>query len=150
MNTEYPTFAKPWPLAATYFARMQVLQYDNIIAEVNKLFPDFAKDEELSNLTEDLPGVHLSFLISYVRENWNDLQLQDRLAGIANDLSQSNDETTNIVFLDFALDLQLHFQEHGISLEAFLTKLLPTTKLQFESTLFHWNNANKKYKSGSS
>ena len=129
---------------------MQDLTYDTIIPELNKIFPDFANDNDLEKLTAGLPGVHLGFFISYAREHWHDRLLHDRLILFFERLCESEDETTRITFQDFALDFQLHFEEHDININSFLEKLSPKTKLEFEAALNFWKTANKKYKADGS
>ena len=122
---------------------MRSLRYDTIIPALDKIFPDFANDYNLGNLTEGIPGVHLGFFISYAREHWNDPNLQALLADFASILSQSNEEATKVTFQDFALDFQLHFREHKINIESFLNQLLPEAKASFQSALNFWLTANK-------
>jgi hypothetical protein len=123
------------------------MKYDNIISELDKLFPDFKKDHELGEQQEDSPGNYLTFFISYVKGNWDNQLIRWKLAKFADSLSQSEDESTKIVFLDFALDFQLHFQEHGIKIGYFLNELQPRTRLSFQSAFDFWNKANGKYRS---
>ena len=95
---------------------MQNLLYNNIILEIDRIFPEFAKGFKLEKLTEGEPGVHLSFLISYARENWQNDNLQVKLAEFVDALNNSNDDAVKITFQDFALDMQLHFREHEVVL----------------------------------
>lgn len=123
------------------------MKYDNIISELDKLFPDFKKEDEQWELWEDSPGVCLTLFISYIKENWDNQLIRWKLSKFIDDLYQSEDESTKIIFLDFALDFQLHFKEHGIDLSYFLKELQPETRSGFQSTLDLWNNANDQYRS---
>lgn len=129
---------------------MQSLNHNTIIPELNKVFPEFAKAYNLQELTEGLPGVHLSFFISYAREHWNNEGLQEKLVGFVNALSESNDQATKDIFQDFALDFQLHFREHEIYLDSFLSLLKVKTKTNFKEALDFWYTANKINKTDSS
>jgi hypothetical protein len=112
---------------------------------MERIFPDFAGDPELIKLTEDLPGVYLSFFISYAKENWNDQFFQARLIQFLENLHKSEDETTKTIFLDFALDFQLHFEEHKISIDSFLQKLSIKAKSEFVDAVYFWKIAMKNY-----
>ena len=122
---------------------MQSLNYNTIIPELNKIFPEFTKEYNLEELTEGLPGVHLSFFISYAREHWNNEKLQEKLADFVNALSESNDDAAKVTFQDFALDFQLHFREHEINIDSFLSLLKAKAKSDFKETLNFWYTANK-------
>lgn len=125
---------------------MQNLNYNNIIPELNKIFPEFPKTDNLKELTEGLPGVHLGFFISYAKDHWGNEKFQEKLADFVNALNESTDDTIKVVFQDFALDFQLHFREHEIKIEYFLSLLKWKTKSDFIEVLNFWNVANKNYK----
>jgi len=120
----------------TYF--MQGLVYDNIIPEIESLFPEFANDIELKELAAGLPAIYLSFLISYAYNNWDDLSIWSRLATLMNELAQSKNENTKIVFLDFAVDFYRRFEEHRVNVDSFLNSLLPKTKEFIEYRIEFW------------
>ena len=85
----------------------------------------------------------MSFLISYARENWQNDNLQVKLAEFVDALNNSNDDAVKITFQDFALDMQLHFREHEVNMDAFLNLLKAKTKSDFIETLHFWDTANK-------
>ena len=122
------------------------MTYHSIIPELERIFPDFPGDPELTKLTEGLPGVYLSFFISYAEKNWSDQTFQARLIQFIENLHNSDDEATKPIFLDFALDFQLHFEEHLINIDSFLQKLSIKTKAKFVDAVDFWKNAMKNYR----
>jgi hypothetical protein len=123
---------------------MKEFRFNNIITELEKYFPKFTNDLKLKNLSDDEPGIFLTFLIPFVSERWNDMSIQEHLAMLMNDMSNSKDAAVKNTFSDFALDFYLHFEEHKINIQPFMiNKLLPETRIFIQDCSDYWYKANK-------
>lgn len=121
------------------------LLYNSLIDELNKAFPEFPLylGDARDTMDDNVP-VYLTFFGVYACENWQNEALQSRVAAFIERLQDSPDESLQLVFDDFLLDLYLAYEEKGINIQSFLDLLNTTTRNRMVYNYNYWIEAMRK------
>ena len=121
------------------------LLYDSLIDGLNKAFPEFSLylGDALETIDDNVT-VYLTFFSIYACENWQNRALQARVAAFMERMQGSPDESLQLVFDDFLLDLYLTYEERGINIQSFLDKINTITRNRMVHNFNYWIEAMRK------
>lgn len=118
------------------------LSYHQLISELERQFPPFA--EYMGELREGVGNnvsVYFSFFAIYLKEHWEDADLQRQLSNLLQQLHTSTDEATQITLHDFLLDICSSCREHGTDLQLLMQHLTPELQNQLSYINDQWQTA---------
>ncbi|MGV3656930.1 MAG: hypothetical protein ACO1NX_03215 [Chitinophagaceae bacterium] len=115
------------------------LTYQNLVAELDKSFPQFAPYlGELRPSVSDNVTVYFTFFSVYLTENWRDENLQLDVALLLQQMKASADEATQIVLHDFLLDVCSACREHDNDLYLLSQHLTPELQTSLQQIDRGW------------
>ena len=128
-----------------------IVSYTDLIKELDISFPDYPGYlGEFRRVIDDNETVYFTFFAQYLREHWQDSSLQMRLALFLDKMAAFRDESMPSILDAFLLDLYLGFQEHAITIEAFLRIINPVLKDRMIDNYNYYIEANRKAAIGNS
>ena len=118
------------------------LPYDSLISELNQQFPQYtAYLGELHDSIKDNVSVYFTFFSVYVKEHWEDQNLQQQVAHFLLQMHASADEATQIILHDFLLDICSSCREHDNDIHMLAQHLTPNLQMELQQINRGWTAA---------